>query len=214
MSQNAARIESRVLNEAEIASAARTLGAALHDDPFVGYVFPDPVERARRLPEQFAALVRFSSLFGAVVVAEDMLGVSTWQPPGVHVTPERADRSGYGQLRQIMGDDAFERFGRTLDYLSAVHSKGLPEAYWYLTMIGVAPERCGCGIGRALVEPIMRQADAAGLPICLETAQPMAATFFGKLGFRPIIETVDPGSGVRFWTCQRESSRPIVIPHF
>jgi GNAT superfamily N-acetyltransferase len=151
-----------------------------------------------------ATLVRFSSLFGAVVVTEDMLGVSTWQPPGVHVTPERADRSGYGQLPQIMGDAAYQRFGRVLDYLSDVHGKGLPEAYWYLSMLGVAPERCGCGIGRALIEPVMRQADAAGLPMCLETAQPKAATFFGRLGFRPIIETVDPTGGVRFWTYQRD----------
>ena len=75
-------LRARVLDEAEIASAARALGTALHDDPFVGYVFPDPGERARRLPQQFATLVRFSSLFGAVVVTEDMLGVSTWQPPG------------------------------------------------------------------------------------------------------------------------------------
>ena len=204
MSQNAARIEPRVLNEAEITSAARTLGIALHDDPFVGYVFPDSVERAHRLPEQFATLVRFSSLFGAVVVTQDMLGVSTWQPPGVHVTPERADRSGYGELRQIMGDDAFERFARALDYLSNVHAKGLPEACWYLSMIGVAPERRGCGIGRALVESILNQADSASLPICLDTAQPRVAPFFRRLGFRPVIETVDPASGVRFWTYQRD----------
>ena len=138
-----------------------------------------------------------------------MLGVSTWQPPGVHVTPERADRSGYGQLRQIMGDDAFETFGRVLDYLSDVHGKGLPEAYWYLSMLGVVPDRQGCGIGRALIEPIIYRADTAGMPICLETAQPRVATFFRRLGFRQVIETVDAGSGVRFWTYQRDSARAV-----
>ena len=90
MSQHAARIETRVLNEAEIASVGRTLAVALHDDPFLAYVFPSSAERRERSPGQFATLVRFSSIFGAVVVTEDLLGVSAWQPPGVHVTRERA----------------------------------------------------------------------------------------------------------------------------
>ena len=99
MSQHAARIETRVLNEAEIAAAGYTLATALHDDPFLAYVFPDPGERRARSPLKFATLVRFSSLFGSVVVTEDLLGISAWQPPGVHVTRERAQRAGYDQLQ-------------------------------------------------------------------------------------------------------------------
>ena len=98
------------------------------------------------------------------------------------------------------------RFGRTLDYLSDVHGKGLPKAYWYLAMLGVAPELRGHGIGRSLVQPILHRADAGRLPICLDTVQPAVATFFRRLGFRALIETIDPTSGLRFWTFQRDSA--------
>jgi GNAT superfamily N-acetyltransferase len=103
-----------------------------------------------------------------------------------------------------MGKAAFERFGRVLDYLSEAHREAMPAEHWYLVVVGVLPERQGHGHGRALLKPIMTQADATGVPIRLDTAQPKVKTFYETLGFRPVIETVDPGSGLRFWTYQRD----------
>jgi GNAT superfamily N-acetyltransferase len=103
-----------------------------------------------------------------------------------------------------MGNEPFERFGTVLDYLSATHHKRIPVDHWYLMVVGVLAGQQGCGLGPALLKPIMTRADAAGIPICLDTAQPKVKTFYEKLGFRPVVETLDARSGLRFWTYQRD----------
>jgi GNAT superfamily N-acetyltransferase len=133
-----------------------------------------------------------------------MTGISAWLPPGRATTPEQASQPGFRQLPTLTGSQAFERFGHVLDYLSDAHSNGIPAGHWYLLVVGVTPEKQGRGHGRALLKPIIDRADAAHVPICLDTAQPNVKPFYERLGFRPVIETVDPRSGLRLWTYQRD----------
>jgi ribosomal protein S18 acetylase RimI-like enzyme len=192
------------LDEAQIEAAGGLLTGAFMDDPLQTYVFPDPQERTQRSAAQFATIVRHGFLCGEVLVTADMSGVSAWMPPGKVVTFEDASRAGFQQLPDLMGKEAFERLGGVLDYLSDVHQKGMPPKHWYLTIVGVRPDQRGRGQGAALLAPIMRRADAAGVPICLDTAQPKVRPLYERLGFRVAVETVDPTSGVRFWTYQRD----------
>ena len=190
--------------EARIEAAGAVLASAFMNDPLEVYVFPDQQERTQRSPAQFATLVRHSVLFGEVLSIAGMIGVSAWLPPGKVVTFEDASRAGFPQLPSLMGKAAFERLGRVLDYLSDVHQKGLPTEHWYLSIIGVHPVQRGRGYGGSLLAPIMQRADAAGIPICLDTAQPKVRPLYERLGFRVAVETVDPTSGVQFWTYQRD----------
>jgi GNAT superfamily N-acetyltransferase len=192
------------LEETQIVAAGRTLARAFHDDPLQMYVFPDPEERAQRSPAQFSALVCQGSLFGEVFATERMTGISAWMPPGTVTTFEQASQTGFQELPRLMGNAAFERLGRVLDYLSDAHRQGLPAEHWYLMIVGVLPELQGRGHGQALLEPLMARADAASMSICLDTAQPKVKPFYERLGFRRAIETVDPRSGLRFWTYQRD----------
>ena len=192
------------LTETQIFEAARTLANAFQNDPLEMYVFPDPNERAQRSPAQLCVLVREGYLHGEVFTTAGLTGVSVWMPPGRVTTADQAAQSGFRQLPQLMGDEAFMRFGRVLDYLSDAHSRGIPEEHWYLGVVGVRPELQGRGHGHALLKPIMARADAEGVPICLDTAQPRVKSFYERLGFRPVLETVDPTSGLRFWTYQRD----------
>jgi len=198
------KIVGGALEETQIVAAGRTLASAFHDDPLQMHVFPDPEERAQRSPAQFSALVRQGSLFGEVFAIEGMTGISAWMPPGQVTTFEQASQAGFQQLPRLMGNAAFERLGRVLDYLSDAHRQGLPAEHWYLVIVGVRPELQGRGHGQALLAPIMTRADAAGTSICLDTAQPRVKPFYERLGFRPAIETVDPTSGLRLWTYRRD----------
>jgi ribosomal protein S18 acetylase RimI-like enzyme len=71
-------------------------------------------------------------------------------------------------------------------------------------VVGVSPEARGQGLGRALLEPIMNRADAAGLPCYLETAQPDNVAFYEYLGFKKVVEIVEPQSGLQLWTFRRD----------
>lgn len=84
------------------------------------------------------------------------------------------------------------------------HHRDVPPAHWYLMVVGVSPEACGQGLGRALTEPIINRADASRLPCYLETTQRDNVAFHEYLGFKKIVEEVEPQSGLTMWTFRRD----------
>jgi ribosomal protein S18 acetylase RimI-like enzyme len=194
------------LSEENLDGAARSLARAFQDDPLQIYVFPDPAERAMLSPAHFAPLLRYGMMFGEVLTTEGKpLGAAVWLPPeGWEVTPERAAAAGFDDLPNIIGEEASERFFSALGAIDPYHHRDVPPAHWYVMVVGVAPEARGQGLGRALLEPIMNRADAAGLPCYLETAQPDNVAFYEYLGFKKMVEIVEPQSGLKLWTFRRD----------
>ena len=194
------------LREENLSAAAESLARAFHDDPLQAYVFPDAAERAARSPAHFAPLLRYGMLFGEVLTTQDKpLGAVVWLPPETwEVTPERATATGLDDLPNVLGEEAAERFFSVLGAIDPYHHRDVPPAHWYVMVVGVAPEARGQGLGRALLEPIMNRADASGLPCYLETAQPNNVAFYEYLGFKKIVEVVEPQSRLRLWTFRRD----------
>ena len=190
------------LTEENLGAAAESLARAFHNDPLQTYVFPDENERAARSPAHFTPLLRYGMLFGEVLTTQGKpLGAAVWLPPETwEVTPERATAAGFDDLPNVLGDEAAERFFSVLGAIDPYHHRDVPPAHWYLMVVGVSPEARGQGLGRALLEPIMNRADASGLPCYLETAQPDNVGFYESLGFKKIVEEVEPKSGLRMWT--------------
>jgi len=185
---------------------AAALARAFQDDPLQAYVFPDPETRAALSPTHFAPLLRYGLLFGEVLTTEGgPSGAAIWLPPdGWEVTPERAAMAGLDELPKVLGDEAAERFFSALGAIDPYHHRDVPAAHWYVMVVGVSPEARGQGLGRALLQPMMDRADTAGLPCYLETAQPDNVAFYEHLGFRRVVEVVEPGSGLRLWTFRRD----------
>src|SRR5260221_1482540 len=93
------------LVEAQIAAASHVLARAFHDDPLQVHVFPDPQERTQRSPGQFAVMLRDAVVFGEVMAADDLAGVSAWMAPQGPKTPPASAQSAMPTLRGIMGDE-------------------------------------------------------------------------------------------------------------
>ncbi len=194
------------LREADLLVAAQGLARAFQEDPLQTYVFPDPAERAARSPGHFAPLLRYGLKFGEVLAAtRPSDGAAVWLGPDAwEVTPERATAAGLDDLPNVMGDAAAERFFSVLAAVDPYHHRDVSAAHWYVMVVGVSPEAQGTGLGRALLQPIIDRADAACLPCYLETAQPKNTAFYEHLGFRQVVDTVEPGSGLRMWTFRRD----------
>jgi ribosomal protein S18 acetylase RimI-like enzyme len=194
------------LTEDNLEAAAESLARAFHNDPLQAYVFPNEKERAARSPAHFTPLLRYGMQFGEVLTTENNpLGAAVWLPPETwEVTPERAAAAGFDALPDVLGEEAANRFFSVLGTIEPYHHRDVPPAHWYLMVVGVAPEACGQGLGRALIEPIMNRADASGLPCYLETAQPDNVAFYEYLGFKKIVEEVEPQSGLTMWTFRRD----------
>jgi len=196
------------LAEQDVAAAAAALALAFQDDPLQTYVFPDPVERAARSPAHFAPLLQYGLLFGEVLTTVGTpVGAAVWLGPNAwEVTPERARAAGLDELPNALGADAAKRFFSVLEAVDPYHHRDVPASHWYVMVVGVAPEMRGNGLGRALLQPIIDRAEADGLPCYLETAQPNNVTFYEHLGFRRLVETVEPQSGLRLWTFRRDGA--------
>jgi ribosomal protein S18 acetylase RimI-like enzyme len=199
------------LTEENLEAAAESLARAFHNDPLQTYVFPDEAERAARSPAHFAPLLRYGMLFGEVLTTEGLpSGAAVWLPPETwEITPERASAAGLDDLPDVLGEEAANRFFSVLGAIDPYHHRDVPPAHWYVMVVGVAPEARGQGLGRALLEPIMNRADESRLPCYLETAQPDNVAFYERLGFKKVVEVVEPESGLRLWTFRRD---PLALP--
>ena len=194
------------LSEENLDAAAQSLALAFQDDPLQAYVFPDPIERAKRSPAHFLPLLRYGLLFGEVLTTSGKpLGAAVWRPPETwEVTPERAAAAGFDDLPNVLGEEAANRFFSVLGVIDPFHHQDVPAEHWYVMVVGVSPEARGQGLGRALLEPIMNRADASGLPCYLETAQPDNVAFYEYLGFKKKVNIVEPQSGLQLWTFRRD----------
>jgi len=196
------------LAESHLDEAAHALSLAFQDDPLQSYTFPDPDERRRLSPLHFSTLLRYGLLAGQVLSGvEPDSGAAVWIPPGAEATPEMAEASGLTRLSETIGAEATDRFTRVIDFADRFHQRDMPEPHWYVMVVGVAPAFQGQGYGRALLQPMLDRAYTDGVPCYLETTQPKNVTFYQRLGFRVLVDDVEPNSGLRVWTFRRDSVR-------
>jgi ribosomal protein S18 acetylase RimI-like enzyme len=197
-------IDVGLLPEHELHAAADVLARALHDDPLLCYVLPDPDRRAAALPKHFAGLVRFGLAFGEVDATTDVLGAAVWQTPGADITPERMQAIAGHEIWTSLGEDGALRFGEVMDALQPVNETDVGGDHWYLMMVGVDPAEQGRGIGASVLAPGTAQADAARLPCYLVSFNERNLPFYQRLGFQVATSDVEPKSGLRFWTFLRK----------
>ena len=189
----------------DLPAAAEILSRAFYQDPLQIYTLPDPVERQERSPVLFSAALRYGLLFGEVLTTPDLQGAAIWIGPDAwDITDERAAAAGFDRLPPEMGADATQRFFSVLALGDEPHRRDVQPDHWWVMVLGVAPEAQGRGHARALLEPIMHRADAAGQQCYLETANPANITFYERMGFQRITELVHPESGLRLYTFRHD----------
>jgi len=193
------------LRAAEIEWAGTLVARAFHDDPLLVHLLPDGTERAERAPALFTTLVRLAHAVGEVQRLPEVEAVAVWSRPGRrHETPEERGRAGFDELPAILGDEAFDRFGNAYATVDRRHSEAIARDHWFLQFIAVDPAEQGSGAGSRLLAPTLARADAAGQPCYLDNFSEANLAFYGKHGFRAVVDEVEPTSGLRFWGMLRE----------
>jgi len=169
-------------------------------------MFPDESKRAQLMPWHFIAFVRYGYLFGEVYsTAGKTDGVAVWLPPGeVQMPPEHIEQAGLDRASEVLGREPWERFTSIMSYLEHFHRQDVQPRHWYLALIGIDPSQQGHGLGGALLKPMLARADAEGLPCYLETVESKNVPFYQKHGFKIITESIEPQSGIRFWTFRHD----------
>ena len=204
-----AKINVGKLQRSQFDEAVEVLARAFHAQPYDTYIEPDPARRMYILRESFRCRIRHCLAVGEPYgTGETLSGVALWMPPGVlHLTKEQEQEFGFDRLREIFGETALAREAPLSDALTAAHERHMTGPHWYLPILGVDPTRQGEGIGGALMEPVFAAADSGGLPCYLDTVQRRNVPFYQRHGFKVLAEAVEPVSGLRYWTFQREPKR-------
>lgn len=177
---------------------AAMLARAFADDPAMAYIFPDPRDRAKRLPRLFALLFDEDAP-GMRLVTGDAQAATLWQRPGTPAVSSLTLLRRAVPLVATLGM-ALPRALRVADALDA-HAP--PERHWYLHIAGVDPAQQGKGLGGASIREGLARAASNGVPAYLETATERNVGLYQSLGFAVTSEWSVPRGGPKFWSMLR-----------
>lgn len=201
-----AEASARLAVPADRARVVALLAAAFADDPAMSFIFPDPADRARRLPRLFAILFD-SDAAGMRLVTSGGEAATLWRAPGrIHVSRWEMLR----RLPALLG--AFgPSLGRGLRVGDAIDAHMPTGDFWYLHIAGCDPAAQGRGFGATAVRAGLRRA-AGRLPAYLETATERNLGFYQGLGFAVTGEWQVPGSDLTFWSMLRPADAGQISP--
>lgn len=182
----------------------QTLAMAFQEDPALSWIFPDAQRRAAGLQRMFAILTPLDMAAGMALRSEGDEVATLWRSPGKAHTPMRQMITRAIPLLHAFGL-ALPRALTIGDAIDA-HHPAEGARYWYLHYAGVRPQHQGKGWGGAAIRAGIAKADAAGVPVFLETATPGNVGLYQSLGFQITQEWDVPGGGPHFWSMLRPVS--------
>jgi ribosomal protein S18 acetylase RimI-like enzyme len=192
----------------QIARAGEVLGRAFRDDPLWKMVISDPDRHADLLTAMFTAVTRATvAARGVAQTTPDIDAVALWLPPGRNLGFGSMVRSGFALprfVRMLLPGDR-KRMMAVLGQLEKGRKALMPEPHWYLSALGVDPNRQGEGLGSTLLGAGVRRADRDGVPIYLETEVEENVRFYEGHGFE-VIEQIDAtGINIPIWILVRRA---------
>ncbi|MEU9037159.1 GNAT family N-acetyltransferase [Streptomyces sp. NPDC048352] len=183
-------------------SISRALARAFHDDPMMSWFFPAETSREETLARYFSTLYTRQYLRHGVC-ERTAAAAAFWVSPEGH---EKAvpDAETIQELTALLGDRAH----LFRDAVEAAARHAPQEPHWYLALIGADPAGQGQGHGAALLRSGLARADAAGLPVYLESSKPANLPVYEHFGFTVQGEVRLPGGGPLLWAMRRAPRTP------
>jgi len=169
-------------------SACAAAVSALEHDPFYGCITAEfggnDVRRRTALAAYFDYSIRQGTRIGRVVRPEAAdSGVAVWVLPQSDEVQERERLRKRAYLHGVLGAVGSENYARIVDFMSARARTVVGNDSWYLSIVAVAPQAQGGGLGARLLAPTLAEADAATVVCYLETFNPRSLHFYQRLGF-------------------------------
>jgi ribosomal protein S18 acetylase RimI-like enzyme len=180
--------------------ASDAAAAALDSEPFYRSIAvqfaADGVRRRAVLSRYLDYSIAQGLRIGRVVHLETpALGVAIWLlPQGPQIEGrEGADKRGF--LQRLLGEAGCASYQRIVAYMSERAHTMVGREAWYLSILAVAPQEQGRGLGRRLLAPTLAEADSA-LRVCyLETFGQGNLGFYERFGFVTRAEFTEPTTG-------------------
>lgn len=168
----------------------RVLSRAFEADPLYRFLVPPGPRRDERLKGLFQLILRhLSDDWREVFTTNETDAVALWLRPGMQKVPPLRQALLLPAFARVLGVRAMPPGLRVMAHMDALHARFAPEPHFYLSILGVAPERQGKGLGTQLLGPMFERCDRERQRIYLETAQPRNVPYYERHGFKLLGET-------------------------
>ena len=186
--------------------------SALERDPFYGCITAEFASDDAMRRAALAAYLEYSieqgTRIGRVVRPEAAaLGVAVWVLPQEGEVQDRERSRKRAYLRKVLGERGCLSYRRIVDYMSTRARTVVGSDAWYLSIVAIAPEAQGRGLGARLLAPTVAEADAATAVCYLETFNPRSLRFYERLGFVTRAEFDEPTTRARYALMVRAGPR-------
>ncbi len=172
----------RPATEADFERLLEVLLGAFAVDPVHLWMFPDQASRRRRQTRLFRRVLSIYARSGAIWTTDDLAGAALWEPPR-HDNPTISQFFDFAlSVVPVFGCRALTVV-RGMAPLATLHPQ---EPHWYLAILGSQPSRQRSGVGRALLQPVLRRCDDEGLPAYLEASREENIGYYERYGFELI----------------------------
>ncbi|MAG70303.1 MAG: GNAT family N-acetyltransferase [Acidobacteria bacterium] len=191
--------------------AATALYRSLRDDPFYATIAaslgPGTAEFERALVRHFEIALDEAETSGRLVVDPDGRAAAAWVLPAPPDAARPARQAKEAALGEALGEAGLATYRRIVAFMGERARGQVPTDAWYLSIVGVAPEAQGRGLGRQVLEPTLAELDAAARSGYLETFSRRSESFYGRLGFETVSRHDEPATGAGY-AIMRRRPRP------
>jgi GNAT superfamily N-acetyltransferase len=156
-------------------------------DPVLSWIFQDDATRLERLTSLFGGLVDDFLPDRGVVHLAGGASAAFWRAPTFTDVSTAADRVAAADEAPTASEPELARLAILGEVMEANHPH---DPHWYLNVVSTLPSHQSRGLGAAVLQPVLAQADAAGMPCYLESTNPRNRTLYYRQGFEDRDELV------------------------
>jgi GNAT superfamily N-acetyltransferase len=192
----------RPATAADLDALCETLALAFDGDAWSEWTIEgdDRHARLRHLSRLFLSADALPH--GEVWVTDGCEAVAVWQPPGHRGPADDVLETLGPAVARLHG----ARFDAAEDANAVVESLRPEEPHWYLGTLATHPGHRGRGLGTAVLQPVLRRADAEGTVAAGDTSCERNLPFFARQGFEVARQADVPGGGPHLWLLRRAPS--------
>jgi len=174
-----------------------SLYESLKNDSFFYYlkniIVGDEKTKVRTMLEYMDYSIHEANTYGKIGTHDNKnSGASLWATPLNRDLNHLRKTEKKAQMISIFGSDVYAKIDLVGEFMNSQNSKYISGDMWYLSILGVNPTYQNQGLGKKLVEPILKEADKTQVATYLETFTLQNNSFYKRLGYEIVASIKEP----------------------
>lgn len=164
-------------------------------DPIARWLYPEPDQYLTYFPQFVRTFGGQAFEQNTAYYLDNFVGAALWFPPGVEPDAEPL----IDLIQQSVAEQNQADLFAFLEQMGHYHPT---EPHWYLSILGVEPNRQSKGYGSVLIQNILQECDRFQTPAYLESSNPRNVPFYQRHGFE-VIGTIQAGTSPTMFPMMR-----------